>query len=96
MLAIGRALMSGARLLLLDEPSLGLAPKIVDEVYAQLEGLIEQGLTLIVVEQQVQRALQLADAAIVLNLGKVVLREDPGRLIDDPRLVAAYMGESTS
>ena len=96
MLAIGRALMSGARLLLLDEPSLGLAPKIVDEVYAQLEGLIAQGLTLIVVEQQVQRALQLADAAIVLNLGKVVLREDPARLIDDPRLVATYMGESNS
>lgn len=94
MLAIGRALMSGARLLLLDEPSLGLAPKIVDEVYAQLENLHEQGLTLIVVEQQVQRALQLADSAIVLNLGKVVLREDPARLINDPRLVATYMGES--
>jgi branched-chain amino acid transport system ATP-binding protein len=87
--------MSGARLLLLDEPSLGLAPKIVDEVYAQLENLHEQGLTLIVVEQQVQRALQLADAAIVLNLGKVVLREDPARLINDPRLVATYMGESS-
>lgn len=94
MLAIGRALMSGARLLLLDEPSLGLAPKIVDEVYAQLENLHEQGLTLILVEQQVQRALQLADAAIVLNLGKVVLREDPAKLINDPRLVATYMGES--
>jgi len=94
MLAIGRALMSGARLLLLDEPSLGLAPKIVDEVYAQLENLHEQGLTLIVVEQQVQRALQLADSAIVLNLGNVVLREDPTRLINDPRLVATYMGES--
>jgi branched-chain amino acid transport system ATP-binding protein len=94
MLAIGRALMSGARLLLLDEPSLGLAPLIVDEVYAQLENLHEQGLTLIVVEQQVQRALQLADSAIVLNLGQVVLREDPARLINDPRLVATYMGES--
>ncbi len=94
MLAIGRALMSGARLLLLDEPSLGLAPKIVDEVYAQLEKLHEQGLTLIVVEQQVQRALQLADSAIVLNLGEVVLQEDPARLINDPRLVATYMGES--
>ncbi len=94
MLAIGRALMSGARLLLLDEPSLGLAPKVVDEVYAQLSNLHEQGLTLIVVEQQVQRALQLADTAVVLNLGKVVLREDPARLIHDPRLVAAYMGES--
>lgn len=94
MLAIGRALMSGAKLLLLDEPSLGLAPKIVDEVYAQLGKLHEQGLTLIVVEQQVQRVLQLADSAIVLNLGQVVLREDPAKLINDPRLVATYMGES--
>lgn len=93
MLAVGRALMSGARLLLLDEPSLGLAPLIVDEVYVQLSLLHEQGLTLIVVEQQIQRVLNLADSAIVLNLGEVVLREEPEVLAKDPRLVATYMGE---
>jgi branched-chain amino acid transport system ATP-binding protein len=94
MLAIGRALMSKARLLMLDEPSLGLAPIIVDEVYAHLKLLHEQGLTLIVVEQQVQRALALADSAVVLNLGEIVLREEPHILANDPRLAAAYMGVS--
>ncbi|MCI0575208.1 MAG: ABC transporter ATP-binding protein [Chloroflexi bacterium] len=91
MLAIGRALMSGAELLLLDEPSLGLAPLFVDEVYAQLQALRDQGLTMILVEQQVQRALEFSDQAIVLNLGQIVLREKPAALLQDPRLVEAYL-----
>jgi ABC-type branched-subunit amino acid transport system ATPase component len=93
MLAVGRALMSGASLLLLDEPSLGLAPLVVDELYDQLQGLVEQGQTIILVEQHVHRALRFADQAIVLNLGRVVLSEAPQVLANDPRLVATYMGE---
>lgn len=93
MLAIGRALMSGARLLLLDEPSLGLAPLLVDELYDQLRALVEQGHTMILVEQHVNRALRFADQAIVLNLGRVVLSEVPEVLSQDPRLVATYMGQ---
>lgn len=92
MLAIGRALMSGATLLMLDEPSLGLAPLIVQELYAQLQTLREQGITIILVEQQAQRALRFADEAIVLNLGQVVLQEKPTTLLQDPRLAATYMG----
>ena len=91
MLAIGRALMSGAELLLLDEPSLGLAPLFVDEVYKQLQGLRKEGLTMILVEQQVQRALAFSDQAIVLNLGEIVLREAPDVLRQDGRLVEAYL-----
>jgi branched-chain amino acid transport system ATP-binding protein len=91
MLAIGRALMSGAELLLLDEPSLGLAPLFVDEVYAQLQALRDEGLTMILVEQQVQRALAFSDQAIVLNLGQIVLRETPAVLRQDARLVETYL-----
>jgi branched-chain amino acid transport system ATP-binding protein len=93
MLAIGRALMTGASLLLLDEPSLGLAPLIIDEVYAQLAKLREQGLTMILVEQQVQRALRFADKAMVLNLGQITLQEKPELLLKDTRLIDAYMGK---
>lgn len=93
MLALARSLMSSPSVLLLDEPSLGLAPKIVDEVYEQLASLRQAGLAIVLVEQHVTRALQFADRAIVLNLGKVVLDDDPKKLVDDPRLVGAYMGE---
>ena len=93
MLAIGRALMTGASLLLLDEPSLGLAPLVIDEVYAQLAKLRERGLTMILVEQQVQRALHFADEAMVLHLGRIALQESPEVLRKDPRLIDTYMGE---
>ncbi len=92
MLAIGRALMADPELLLLDEPSLGLAPLVVDEIYQQFSTLREQGITLILVEQHVQRALGFADRALVLNLGEVVLNEHPDVLARDPRLVRAYLG----
>jgi branched-chain amino acid transport system ATP-binding protein len=91
MLAIGRALMSGAQLLLLDEPSLGLAPLFVDEVYRQLQVLRGEGLAMILVEQQVQRALAFSDQAIVLNLGQIVLRDKPAALRQDSRLVETYL-----
>jgi branched-chain amino acid transport system ATP-binding protein len=93
MLALARALMASPRLLLLDEPSLGLAPRIIDEVYRHLRALRDQGITIVLVEQHVSRALEFADWAVVLNLGEVVLEEDPAVLVDDPRLVGAYMGE---
>jgi branched-chain amino acid transport system ATP-binding protein len=95
MLAIGRALMGEPRVLLLDEPSLGLAPRAVEDVYAQLRRLKAEGIGMILVEQQVGRALDLADDAMVLNLGEVVLRASPDQLRDDPRLVGAYLGTKT-
>jgi len=92
-LALGRVLMVDPQMLLLDEPSLGLAPKVVDEIYGQLRLLRESGKTILLVEQHVARALEFADDALVLNLGRVVLRDRPERLAADPRLVGAYMGE---
>lgn len=92
MLAIGRALISGPALMLLDEPSLGLAPLIVDELYTQLAKLKETGITMVLVEQHAQRALQAADQALVLNLGAVALEGHPEAIANDPRLVRAYMG----
>ena len=96
MLAIARALMTEPQLLLLDEPSLGLAPLVVDEVYALLEGLRQEGIGMVLVEQHVRRALDLADQALVLHLGRVVLRDAPANLAKDPRLVQAYLGAGES
>lgn len=93
-LAIGRALMAKPRVLLLDEPSLGLAPIVVNEVYEHLAKLRELDLTLILVEQQVHRALAFADTAIVMNLGSLVLEGDANRLVDDPTLTTIYLGEA--
>lgn len=97
MLCIGRALIAEPELLLLDEPSLGLAPKIAAEVYDRLGQLRDQGLALIVVEQQVERVLRLADEVVVLRLGEVTLAA-PGSQIDrdDPRLQDAYLGKGAT
>lgn len=93
MLAIGRALMASPTLLLLDEPSMGLAPKIATEVYGRLAELRTTGITLVIVEQQVERVLGLVDDVVVLNLGRVVLSEHAAQLSrDDPRIRDAYMG----
>jgi len=93
-LAIGRALMARPRVLLLDEPSLGLAPIVVDEVYRHLLTLRELDLTVILVEQQVHRALEFVDTAIVMNLGSVVLEGEANHLVDDPTLMSIYLGEA--
>ena len=92
MLAIGRALMAHPQVLLLDEPSMGLAPMLVSQIFAILREINEQGTTVLVVEQNAVQALSLAHRAYVLELGRVV-REAPAReLLDDPSVREAYLG----
>ena len=92
MLAIARALMARPTLLLLDEPSLGLAPKLVAEVMATLAELRRQGLTLLLVEQNANAALAIADRALVLEAGAVKLQGAAADLLRDPELRASYLG----
>lgn len=92
MLALGRALMSRPRILLLDEPSLGLAPLVVREIYRVLWELKRAGTTLLVVEQNVRMALSLADRAYVMEAGEVVLEGKAQDLLHDPKVVEAYLG----
>jgi branched-chain amino acid transport system ATP-binding protein len=92
MCAIGRGLMARPRLLLLDEPSLGLAPRIVREVFASLKSIREQGVTIVLVEQNVHHALALADHAFVLETGRVTLSGVARDLMHDPRVREGYLG----
>jgi branched-chain amino acid transport system ATP-binding protein len=92
MLAIGRALMAAPRLLILDEPSLGLAPQVIDEIMAVLATLRDAGLTILLVEQNVGAALQIADRAYVLVEGRVADQGAARDLLADPRIVRAYLG----
>jgi len=91
MLAIGRALMSEPRLLLLDEPSLGLAPVVVQMVFRTIAEIRKQGLTVLIVEQNVQRTLRLADRAYVLEQGRIVLTGSGAELMQDPQVRKAYL-----
>ena len=92
MLAIGRALMAKPRVLLLDEPSMGLAPIVVQEIFRTLVSINRSGLTILLVEQNVRQALRIAGQAYVLETGRIVL-QGPGRaLLDDPKVQAAYLG----
>ncbi|MCE7081937.1 ABC transporter ATP-binding protein [Streptomyces sp. ST2-7A] len=93
MLAIGRALMGKPELLLLDEPSMGLAPLIVQQIFEILKEINEQGTTLLLVEQNASQALQLANRGYVLETGEVVMEGPAGELLADPRIRAAYLGE---
>ncbi len=93
MLALGRALMARPRVLLLDEPSLGLAPRITAQIMSIVRGLRDdEGLTVLLVEQNARSALSIADAAVVLNVGRVVVEGDPQQLANDPDLRHAYLG----
>jgi len=93
MLAIARALMGRPTLLLLDEPSLGLAPKLVGEVMQALTQLHHEGLTMLLVEQNAQAALEIADRGYVLEAGQLTLQGAAADLLNDPSLRAAYLGE---
>ncbi|MGD9921644.1 MAG: ABC transporter ATP-binding protein [Pseudorhodoplanes sp.] len=95
MLAIGRALMARPRLLLLDEPSLGLSPAYVNRVYALLEDLQRQGMSMLLVEQNVTLALKLSNRAYVLELGRVALSGKSSDLMQSQRLREAYLGRET-
>jgi branched-chain amino acid transport system ATP-binding protein len=92
MLAIGRALMSVPKLLLIDEPSLGLAPMIKDEVFKRIKDVYQTGVTIILVEQDVSLALALARRNYVLSQGKVVFEGTSEALQDDERIRKTYLG----
>ena len=96
MLAIARALMARPRLLLLDEPSLGLAPRLVAEVFEALARLRDEGLTLLLVEQMAQAALGIADRGYVLEQGRIVLGGRADELRSDERVARAYLGALTA
>ena len=92
MLAISRALMSEPRLLLLDEPSLGLAPLIIKDIFKAIRQLRESGLTILLVEQMAKQALGVADRAYVLETGCITLQGSGAELLNDPKVKAAYLG----
>ena len=92
MLAMGRALMSRPKLLLLDEPSMGLAPLLVDEIFDIIKSISESGTTVLLVEQNANRALHLADRGYVLETGKIVLEGTSEFLLNSPEVKEAYLG----
>jgi branched-chain amino acid transport system ATP-binding protein len=92
MLAVARALMARPKLLMLDEPSMGLAPLIVNQIFEIITEIRAQGVTLLLVEQNARKALQVADYAYVLEMGQLVHAAPSAELRDDPRIVAAYLG----
>jgi branched-chain amino acid transport system ATP-binding protein len=92
MLALGRALMGLPRLLLLDEPSLGLAPKIVESIFAILTELHREGMSLLIVEQNVHAVLELVQRAYILESGKIVSEGEGKTLLEDDHIQAAYLG----
>lgn len=94
MLAIARALMSQPKLLLLDEPSLGLAPLIVQTIFETIDKVNQQGVTILLVEQNARIALKHSHRAYVIESGEISIEGESAALLDDPRVKAAYLGES--
>ena len=93
MLALGRALMSQPKIILMDEPSMGLSPILVNETFDIIRSVNETGTTVLLVEQNAKKALAIADRAYVLETGKIVTSGDAGKLMDDPAIKKAYLGE---
>ncbi|WP_114423637.1 ABC transporter ATP-binding protein [Nocardioides houyundeii] len=96
MCALGRGLMARPTLLALDEPSLGLAPIVVDQIFDCIQDLVTRDITILIVEQNVSRSLELSDRAYVLDQGRVVMSGSAQELKGDPRLGAAYLGEEVA
>jgi branched-chain amino acid transport system ATP-binding protein len=92
MLAIGRALMARPRLMLLDEPSMGLAPRLVEQIFATITGFKQRGLTVLLVEQNARAALAIADRGYVMETGRIAISGGGRALLDDDRVRAAYLG----
>jgi branched-chain amino acid transport system ATP-binding protein len=92
MLAIARALMAKPRLLLLDEPSLGLAPMLVNRIFAVISRLKETGVTILLIEQNARKALEIADRAYVMETGRIILAGDARELAANPEIEKAYLG----
>jgi branched-chain amino acid transport system ATP-binding protein len=92
MLALGRALMGNPTLLLMDEPSMGLAPLFVDEIFSIIAALKAEGTTILLVEQNASAALEVADYAYVLEVGRIVLEGPADIVANDPKVAAAYLG----
>ena len=93
MLAMGRALMARPKVLLLDEPSMGLSPIMVDKIFEVVKQVYDQGVTVLLVEQNASRALQLASRGYVMDSGEVTMSGDAKQLLNDPKVRAAYLGE---
>jgi len=93
MLAMGRALMARPKVLLLDEPSMGLSPIMVDKIFEVVQTVHGQGVTVLLVEQNASRALQIADRGYVMESGVVTMSGDARTMLDDPKVRAAYLGE---
>jgi branched-chain amino acid transport system ATP-binding protein len=96
MLAIGRALMAEPRLLLLDEPSMGLAPMMVAKIFEVVRDIARRGVTILLVEQNARLALELASRGYVMESGAITLSGDAKRLLADPKVREAYLGETTA
>lgn len=92
MLAIGRALVAKPKLLLLDEPSLGLAPIIIQSIFRSMRGIADTGVTILIVEQNARAALKLADRGYVLEVGRIIFTGDAETLLHSPDVQAAYLG----
>ncbi len=93
MLAMGRALMSNPKILLMDEPSMGLSPLLVNEIFKIIEEVSKDGTTVLLVEQNAKKALSISDRAYVLETGNIVMEGKASDLLNDPRIRAAYLGE---
>jgi branched-chain amino acid transport system ATP-binding protein len=93
MLAMGRALMSRPKVLLLDEPSMGLSPIMVDKIFEVVRDVYAQGVTVLLVEQNASRALSIANRGYVMESGLVTMTGDAKEMLNDPKVRAAYLGE---